>query len=68
VGAMTVSSTGALNNTTVNVIGVIVSTTVSVIRVVLDLTVKPPIDRMGSAPKGRSAATHIHDWTEHLSF
>jgi hypothetical protein len=65
---MTVSFTGAVNNTTGSVIRVIVSTNVSVVRVILCLTVKPPIDQRGSGRRGCSAATHIYAWIEHLSF
>jgi hypothetical protein len=47
---------------------VIVAMNVYVIQIILGLIVKPPIDQRDSHPEGRSATTHIHNWTGHFSF
>jgi hypothetical protein len=46
----------------------IVATNVCVIGVIVAVNVKPPIDQRGLGQEGRSAITHIHDWTRQFSF
>jgi hypothetical protein len=65
---MIVISTESIVDTAVIAMRSLNNTTISVTRVIVSLTVKALVDRRGSAAKGRSAATHIHDWTGHLSF